>query len=314
MAKKSNKKRKSRAKNSIKSRLLLFCVLTVFVGSTLAAGFYFIFLRTKSQEAPPVLSRQKKSPIAAGVPYEEIQEEELAVLPGPATLPPQIVLTSKKPKVAIIIDDMGYRKQSGEQLLALDLPLSFAFLPFAPYSADFAKKAHRLGRDVLLHLPQEAVDPKWNTGPGFLTTRMDARTLKRQLIKNISSVPHVIGINNHMGSRFSINKQSMRHLLLAVKDLNLFYLDSVTVSQSVGYAMAKELHIKTGRRNIFLDNVQEPDKIIRQLDNLVELAKKQGQAIGIGHPYPATVKALLRYQTTLLNQTRVTPVHELLEQ
>jgi hypothetical protein len=114
-----------------------------------------------------------------------------------------------------------------------------------------------------------------------------------------------IGISNHMGSRFTADPQAMRTLLTLVRARNLFFLDSVTAPKSVAYDLALEMGVKAERRTVFLDNDQNQEKIAAQLDLLVQLAEKHGRAVGIGHPYPATVEALRKYQSQLRSRTEM---------
>lgn len=307
------------AKKKGARRLGLFC-LFLFVAATLLAGFYFMFLYPGQQHGAtvPLLSGQSKhkplpreaEPLPAPL-YEEPALPHQA--PPAATRPkkPQENPLTDKPLVAIVIDDMGYRQNTGKALLALDLPLSFAFLPFTPFSAELQQEARNRGRDILLHLPLEPMDPKWNPGPGALTTAMDAKTITSLLAADLHAVPSAIGISNHMGSRFTANPQAMRALLLLVRTRNLFFLDSVTAAKSVAYDLALEMGVKTARRTVFLDNDQNPDKIMAQLDLLIRLAGGHGQAVGIGHPYPATVEALRRHQAQLRTRTEMVGVSRL---
>ena len=310
--KKGTKKRAGRAVG-------LFC-LFLFVAVTLIAGVYFIFLYPGKQQAIPlpILSgqskhkplRQETEPVPAPL-YEEpaLPQQAPQVAPRPkkaATKP----LTGR-PLVAIVIDDMGYRQNTGKALLALDLPLSFAFLPFTPFSDELQQEAQAKGRDILLHLPLEPMDAKAHPGQGALTTAMGPEAMKSIFQGDLQTVPNAIGVNNHMGSRFTADPQAMRSLMAMVQARGLFFLDSVTAANSVGYDLAHEMGVKTERRTVFLDNDQNPDKIRAQLDLLVKLAGEHGQAIGIGHPYPATVEALRRYQTQLRTRTEMVGVSRL---
>ena len=121
---------------------------------------------------------------------------------------------------------------------------------------------------------------------------MDRATIIAQVQKDLQDVPKAIGVNNHMGSRFTNDHQGMLAALTAIKGQSLFFVDSMTSSQSIAYETAQELGIKTARRDIFLDNEQNGAKIKAQLDKLVKRAKQNGSAIGIGHPYPATLATL----------------------
>ena len=218
-----------------------------------------------------------------------------------------------RPRIAIIIDDMGYHRKIGDALLALDLNLSFSFLPHAPFAEQQEEKAYQMGRDIMVHLPMEASDAKWDPGPGALYLSASPDDLKLTLKKNLAAVPHAIGANNHMGSRFTQNRQAMHGVLSELKNQGLFFVDSFTTARSTGMDEARKMGIKTGRRHIFLDNEQNPQKICGQLDKLAALAEKQHQAIGIGHPYQSTLDALRNCGEQLLNTVHVVPVHELVE-
>ncbi|MHB1227879.1 MAG: divergent polysaccharide deacetylase family protein [Desulfurivibrionaceae bacterium] len=320
MAKGSPKKpARKGAKKKNGRRFGLFC-LFLFVAATLVAGFYFMALYPGSAPDPatPTLSGQAKKKLPAretdalpGTLYEEPS------LPGQA---PPVAASAKKPAaktlagkplVAIVIDDMGDRQNTGRTLIALDLPLSFAFLPFTPFSEELQKEARAKGRDILLHLPLEPVDSKANPGRGALTTAMDPETMQSRFREALQTIPTAVGISNHMGSRFTADPKAMRTLLPLVRARDLFFLDSVTGANSVAYDLAREMGVKTVRRTVFLDNDQNPDKIQAQLELLLRLAGEHGQAVGIGHPYPATLEALRRHQTQLRTRAEMVGVSRL---
>ena len=231
--------------------------------------------------------------------------EEVKTAPSPPV--------DSRPRVAIIIDDMGYHHKIGDALLALDLNLSFSFLPHAPFAEQQEEKAYQMGRDIMVHLPMEANDAKWDPGPSalYLSASPDDQIII--LKKNLAAVPHAIGANNHMGSRFTQNRQAMHRVLGELKKQGLFFVDSFTTARSTGMDEARKMGIKTGRRDIFLDNVQDPKKICVQLEKLVTVAKKQNQAIGIGHPHQATLDALRNCGKQLRTTVQVVPVHELVD-
>ena len=230
---------------------------------------------TPTHPAPPATSKPKP-----------------ALTPVPKPIPAAAVTA----RFALVIDDMGYHKKIGDALLNLPLDLSFAFLPFAPHTQSQLKLAKAHGRDILLHLPMEPTDNKWDPGPGALTVAMDRESMHRTIIEDLAEIPEAIGINNHMGSRFTENEPAMHSFLEILKTRNLFFLDSQTSPNSVGLRVAKNLGVLTMHRNVFLDNQQDKDNIKKQLDALVFLAKKQGIAIGIAHPHQTTLEALRDYQ------------------
>ena len=218
-----------------------------------------------------------------------------------------------RPQVAIIIDDMGYHRKIGNSLLGLNLNLTFSFLPEAPFTLQQAEQAYQLGRDIMAHIPMEPGDPKSNPGPGALYLSASPEEQVATLQQDIAAVSYAIGVNNHMGSKFTQNRQAMHRVLTELKVQGLFFVDSFTTAKSTGLAEARAINLKSNRRHVFLDNVQDPEKICAQLNKLAELAVKQSSAIGIGHPYQATLDALRLCREKLLQRVQLVPVHELVQ-
>jgi hypothetical protein len=307
-AKKTAKKKKNRAAPRRGLRLL---ALLLLVGVSLAIALFLIFFHRPDQGHPPQPALPQLSTPAkkAAVPAETAP----AATPGPAepARTQEPATAAPKPLVAIVIDDMGYQQATGRELLDLDLNLTFAFLPFSPGNPPLLARAMARGREILLHLPMESDDPDKNPGPGSLRTDMDAATLREELGKNLQEVPEAIGVNNHMGSRFTADAAAMRRFLPALAAHDLFFLDSLTSPASTGHRLAAEMGIQTVRRDIFLDNEQVPEKIISQLELLVKIAGKNGRAVAIGHPYPATLEALRRYKNELLSRVELVGISRL---
>jgi polysaccharide deacetylase 2 family uncharacterized protein YibQ len=252
--------------------LALFCL---FFFSICILG-YVVFFRTV---------------VAAELPFEEhdIQFEE-AVVPS---RPPAVSSAEKKrSQVAIIIDDMGYHAEVGRELIALDLNLSFSFLPHAPFTQELEEMVYQKGNSILLHLPLEPRGAEWDPGPGALYLRDDSSTRREKFNADLQLVPHATGVNNHMGSLFTEDQGAMEELVELLSEQGLFFIDSFTTSASKGLVSAREKKVPTSRRHIFLDNVQETEAICLQLEKLIKLADHQEYAIGIGHPYPQTLSAL----------------------
>lgn len=301
-------RKKPPRKKKGKKRGLIWVPIFLLLFTSMVATFYLIFLRpgTLNKPAPPEKQQSHSSLI-----FEEPTSPGYhSLAPGPIKKRPS---SHDEAKIAIVIDDMGYKKNIGRQLLDLDLPLSFAFLPFGPYTSTQAELAHRKNRDILVHMPMEPQDKKWDAGPGALLTSMGTDEIGRKFSANLSAVPYATGINNHMGSLFTENLSAMRTCLVIAKNKNLFFLDSLTSTKSKGYDVALDLGIKTERRDIFLDNSLKPDDIKRQLDALISLAQKRGSAIAIGHPHKETLEALREKQNILKNKVKFVKVSELLE-
>ncbi|MHB8788571.1 MAG: divergent polysaccharide deacetylase family protein [Desulfobulbaceae bacterium] len=219
--------------------------------------------------------------------------------------------TKELPRVAIIIDDMGYHRQLGADLLALKMNLTFSFLPHAPFSREQGEQAWRQGRDILVHMPMEPLDPAWDPGPGTLYLADPVEQLSLKVAQNLASVPHAVGINNHMGSRFTEDEAAMQRFFKLLAGQNLLFVDSLTSSESVAMATARAMGFKSARRHVFLDNVQTQEEICRQLERLIREASTRGWAIGIGHPNEATLAALTRCREMLQSQVRLVGIREL---
>ncbi len=196
------------------------------------------------------------------------------------------------PAIGIIIDDMGYRLHDGYRAIALPGPLAYSFLPHTPNVAPLSKEAQRLDKEVLLHLPMEAIKGNLLLGPGALRAEMDERTLIETLHTDLASVPAAIGINNHMGSRLTREPLHMRWLMDAIKSKGLFFIDSKTIQGSVAAKIAWERAVPTLARDIFIDNEAVEDKIRSQFSKLIAVALRRGYALGIAHPKPTTIEIL----------------------
>jgi len=215
------------------------------------------------------------------------------------------------PRIAIIIDDMGYHQKMGGELLDLDLNLTYSFLPHAPFTKSQEARAWEMGRDILVHMPMEPRDPMWDPGPGALYLNESAENIALAVEENIALVPHAVGVNNHMGSKFTADQQAMHEVLDLLHKKNLFFVDSLTAPGSVGEEEARKMGIRTASRHVFLDNSQTQEDICRQLKRLVAYAKKHGTGIAIGHPNRATINALSLCREMLLKQVRIVGIHEL---
>lgn len=311
------------------TRLFFPLVLVLFLVGTLSAVVYFVFLGpgtvtppkpeslTTVHKTTPLINTQKpvpavpsSAPVAIAPEIKTLAEPKVETKKKPLVAIPEAE-TEKKPLVAIIIDDMGYRKAVGERFLELDMELSFSFLPFGPHTKDLSQKAGQLGKDILLHLPMEPNDLKSDPGLGALMVSMNKKTIQKIFKKDLAEVPMAIGVNNHMGSRFTCNPKAMRIVLEQVRAEGLFFLDSLTTSKSVGFSMAGAMGIKTIKRDVFLDNNLNKKKIINQLESLVKIAEKHGQAIGIGHPNRETLDAVIEFENRLKSRVSLVGVHEL---
>ncbi|MEJ2200890.1 MAG: divergent polysaccharide deacetylase family protein, partial [Desulfuromonadaceae bacterium] len=215
--------------------------------------------------------------------------------PGPAALGGPVVTPVEKGKLAIIMDDLGQDMTTARRVLAIDLPVTFAIIPTNERAFEVATLAHEQGREVLIHIPMEPKGyPAINPGEDALLVRLSAAEIRRRLISFRRRVPYAVGGNNHMGSAFTEDRQQMSLVMQELRDAGMFFVDSRTSSRSLAVEIARATGVPTASRDVFLDNVQQVDSIARELHRLVRLALRHGQAVGICHPYPQTLKALQR--------------------
>ena len=214
---------------------------------------------------------------------------------SPAKLPaPRPAIPGTGPRLVVVIDDLGESLPQARELAALSFPVTFAVLPNISNTREVARIGAAAGREVLLHQPMEPLDypHRANPGPGALFVGMEEEQIREIMRNNLAQVPQAIGINNHMGSRFTADDQGMATVLKELQRRDLFFLDSLTTGSSVADKQARKIGLNHLRRHIFLDNIPNVQAILFQLRKAEQLAHTQGQVIAIGHPYPETLEAL----------------------
>jgi hypothetical protein len=210
-------------------------------------------------------------------------------------IPPQPTpLQSRlRPRVALVIDDLGRDNLISHELLQCGFPVTFSILPFEPHSKNLALEAYQKGQEIILHLPLEPHGyPEVNPGEGALLLEMDKKTLLHQLLRDIEAVPYIKGVSNHMGSQFMENGEKMKIILTELRNRGLFFLDSRTTPQTVGLETANAIGLEAAERTVFLDHDLNEKAIEQSLERLLRLSLSKGKAIGIGHPHPLTIQAI----------------------
>ena len=193
-----------------------------------------------------------------------------------------------------MIDDVGDRLDLGRRAVALPAPVTLAFLPHTTFAARLAHAAHAAGKEVMLHLPMESVIPR-PLGPGGITLHMDEAQFSRTLEADLAAIPHVRGVNNHMGSLLTPHPGHMSWLMARLRARgDLYFIDSRTTASSVAPAVAREHGVPHLVRDVFLDPDPTPARIEAQWRQAVALARTHGRAVVIGHPYPDTLALLER--------------------
>jgi polysaccharide deacetylase 2 family uncharacterized protein YibQ len=215
--------------------------------------------------------------------------------------PPVAVAERREPapkgprgQVAIIMDDMGNSLETLDELIALGRPMTVAILPYSAHAAETARIAHERGLEVLLHLPLESVnnhEAMANT-EGLIMASMTEPAIVAGFEASYDRVPFATGTNNHMGSRFTAERDLMRVLLKPIKERGLFFVDSRTSAKTVALEEAQRMGVRATQRDVFLDADEDRGRIKGRLIELLQKARKKGRAVGICHPFPETLAVL----------------------
>lgn len=197
-----------------------------------------------------------------------------------------------KAKLALIIDDFGYTKAPIEAYAKISQPLTFAVLPNHPFSIEAAKEGANNGQQIILHLPMEAMSSEAKVEAQTININMTDNEIRALVNELTDSVPHLIGVNNHQGSKATSNKRVMMTVLNALAGKGLFFVDSKTISNSLAYDTAKWAGVPAAENQIFLDNNNEISAIKTQLREAGDIALKNGSAVAIGHARVNTATAI----------------------
>ena len=204
-----------------------------------------------------------------------------------------------KPRIALIIDDIGFSRSSARAFLGIGVPMTFAVLPRLRFSKSLAWEIHEQGRQVMLHQPMEPFNAALDPGPGAVFVKDEPEKIVSTVRENLEEVPFAVGANNHMGSRFTASFEKMSQVLPVIREKGLFFVDSLTSGRSTALRTAQSLHMPTASRNVFLDNRRDVQAIFERLDQLRRHALTHGHAIGIGHPHAETSRAVKAFVSSL---------------
>jgi len=246
---------------------------------------------TRHREQVKKTSKKKDSGIQVAKRDERREREREISRPAE----PTVADTKGTLRVAILIDDIGQDINALHELLEINAPLSFAVLPHQPYSAEAAKILHLKRRDILLHLPMEPQSyPEDLPGNGALFLGMSDKEIRKQFQKDLETVPHAKGVNNHMGSRFTEDTEKMLIVMTALKERGLFFVDSRTTKDSKARETAAKIGVPFLARKVFIDNDQNYQASLENLTRRLQDPGTQGTGpiLFIGHPYPSTISAI----------------------
>ncbi len=207
------------------------------------------------------------------------------------------------PRIAIIIDDLGYHFVNGKRAIDLPGPIAFSFLPGSPRARVLADHAHASGKEVLLHLPLQANSTDERPEPSEIDLEMSQELVGDTFTAALDAVPHVVGINSHRGSLLTRHPGHMTWLMQEIaKREQLFFIDSYTTHHSIALQIARETGIDTAKRDVFLDPDRAPETVVREFERMKNLARQRGQVVAIGHPYPSTLELLERELPRLIEE------------
>ncbi len=264
-----SKKKGKRKKNN--GRRVTFILIPVFLALSLA---FFYILKTASPGKKP--GRQV---VRISIPKDKGAEDEAGL--------------RALPKLALIIDDGGYNMENFKEMLGTGKPITYAILPFTPHAREAALLAYRDGSEVMLHLPMEPKNgEQYSLEKNTVLTGMGSKQIQKILEDALKQVPHVRGINNHMGSKATEDPQVMEALMQVLKKEGLYFIDSNTSFQTLGLEMARKVGVASRRNDKFIDREKKIEAIKNAIRLAMRKAKQEGRAVAIGHPHPLTARAI----------------------
>ena len=322
MAKRITTLKKKTRKKSRKNKLFKSSIVNAFAGLTILvvivaiAGLLAHFLipteKPSKADRPSTTAPKTKKPLAKIPPYEIYPPKEVPLEKPPIQKPPRD--EKQLPLVAIIIDDMGYDKKIAKKFSQLKGQITFSILPHSPFQKTVARLANENGLDTMLHLPMEPFEyPQVDPGPGTLLTTMTPDQLIRTLKNNLATVPNIKGVNNHMGSKMTAESSQLYQIFSILKKRGLYFIDSRTSAKTVCKPSARLFQIPFAQRDVFLDHVQDPDFVRKQIKELIRIAQSHGQAIGIGHPHTITYEILREMMPELQKKVKLVPASEVVQ-
>ncbi|PKF50023.1 divergent polysaccharide deacetylase family protein [Enterovibrio nigricans] len=211
-----------------------------------------------------------------------------------------------KPKLALIIDDLGYDMMPRE-IAALPPEISVSVIPFTEFDTAVTLSALSQHREVLLHLPMQSPDGTPQE-PNSLTLSMTKSEMQLRIQEALYRVPQVVAVNNHMGSLLTQHQEPMHWLMESLGSHELGFIDSRTTPSTVAQRIAKEHGLANNRRHVFLDHFPNEAFILNQLELAIQQAKKRGTAVVIAHPLPVTLETLKSMLPRLQQEVELVPI------
>ncbi|MDT0582997.1 divergent polysaccharide deacetylase family protein [Brumicola blandensis] len=239
-----------------------------------------------------------------------------AIVTSNATMVAQYVLsqttghTRKKARIAIIIDDIG-NKRADADAFALSEKVTFSILPHTPFSTQFSEFSFHQGREVMLHMPMESLHGE-ALGEGAILASMYPDEVEMAMLRALESVPHAIGVNNHMGSKLTQITLQMNAVMEVLNNNRLYFIDSRTTKFSKAHQIARQHGVYSATRHVFLDHFANEAFLEKQFSQMLRKARRNGSVIGIAHPYPVTIEFLKKKLDDLPDDIELISVSEYL--
>jgi len=212
------------------------------------------------------------------------------------------------PKIAIVIDDLGSNKKTASEIFSMNVRVTLSIIPHETYTEWIAREGHKRKYEIIAHVPMEAKTPH-RLGKGGLYLWMTDNEIRNTLKESLNSIPYAKGISNHMGSAFTEDTRAMSVIISILKKENLFFLDSLTTSGSVGFRLAKQQGLQAFKRDMFLDEKEDYDYLKGQWEKAINIAKRKGSVIILAHPKENTINFLK--ETLPHSEIKVIPLSEL---
>lgn len=270
---------------------LLSLLLAVLVVTSLLS-----VLTDSPDRSAPVQSRTKPPQIADDKQVAKARPTPVPEAPvGPPPLAPEPQIAAAG--IGLILDDAGFDMPALKRILDLSIPIAIAVLPGAPHAQEAATLAHERGQVVMLHLPMEPLVPKYREKmtDTFLRADMSEGMLRQQFLRDLERVPFAEGVNNHMGSLLTAERDAMSQVMQICREKGLFFVDSMTNRRSVASETAESMDIAWAERRFFLDNESNEAAMARVWERARACARSGKSCIVIAHPYPETVTFLEKH-------------------
>lgn len=203
----------------------------------------------------------------------------------------------RQPRLAIIIDDFGYSNNEVIRgFIQLNTKLTISVLPGHTYSGWSSAEGKKNGKEVLIHMPMEPERSEGHVGEDqyLIRKNMQFSEIEQKIAAALQELPEASGMNNHMGSLVTADPDVMQMVISSLKKKGLYFVDSLTSPHSIAYEVAKNQGVRAGIRSVFLDNIRDKSEIEAQFEKALEVARRRGKAIAIGHVHPETLEVLRR--------------------